>query len=111
MALLEAMSCGRPVVASLISGFETLLTSGQEGLLVSPSDEPQAFAAALGYLLDRPAELARMGRAGRLTATSRYSWSSVSGTLEDFYRELRGELSPAIERGEELSLTASPSRS
>jgi phosphatidylinositol alpha-mannosyltransferase len=33
MVLLEAMSCGRPVVASLISGFERLLTSGREGLL------------------------------------------------------------------------------
>ena len=36
MVLLEAMSCGRPVVASRISGFEMLVTSGREGLLVAP---------------------------------------------------------------------------
>ena len=91
MVLLEAMSCGRPVVASMISGFEMLLTSGREGLLVAPPDEPSAFAAALGHLLDSPDERARMGAEGRVTATTRYSWVSVAAELEAYYRELRGE--------------------
>ena len=92
MVLLEAMSCGRPVVASMISGFEMLLTSGREGLLVAPPDEPSAFAAALGHLLDSPAELRRMGAEGRMTATTRYSWGNVAAELETYYLELRGEL-------------------
>ena len=91
MVLLEAMSCGRPVVGSLISGFERLLTSGREGLLVAPPDEPSAFAAALLHLLDSPAELSRMGAEGRLTATARYSWRNVAAELEAYYLELRGE--------------------
>ena len=92
MVLLEAMSCGRPVVASMISGFEMLMTSGREGLLVAPPDEASAFAAALGHLLDSPAELQRMGAEGRVTATTRYSWVSVAAELEVYYQELRGEL-------------------
>jgi phosphatidylinositol alpha-mannosyltransferase len=92
MVLLEAMSCGRPVVASMISGFEMLLTSGREGLLVSPPDEASAFAAALGHLLDSPAELQSMGAEGRITATTRYSWVNVAAELETYYQELRGEL-------------------
>jgi phosphatidylinositol alpha-mannosyltransferase len=91
MVLLEAMSCGRPVVASMISGFERLLTSGREGLLVAPPDDPSGFAAALLHLLERPDELSRMGAEGRLTATARYSWGSVAAELEDYYLELRGE--------------------
>jgi phosphatidylinositol alpha-mannosyltransferase len=92
MVLLEAMSCGRPVVGSLISGFERLLTSGREGLLVTPEDDPAAFASALVHLLESPAELARMGAEGRVTATTRYAWSSVAAELEAYYLDLRGEL-------------------
>jgi glycosyltransferase involved in cell wall biosynthesis len=91
MVLLEAMSCGRPVVASMISGFERLLTSGREGLLVAPPDEPGAFAGALLHLLDSPGEASRMGAEGRLTATARYSWGHVAAELEAYYLELRGE--------------------
>jgi phosphatidylinositol alpha-mannosyltransferase len=91
MVLLEAMSCGRPVVASRISGFQMLLSDGREGVLVAPPDDPAAFAAALGQLLAAPAELRRMGAAGRRTATARYAWSSVAAELEAYYLELRGE--------------------
>jgi phosphatidylinositol alpha-mannosyltransferase len=97
MVLLEAMSCGRPVVASMISGFERLLTSGREGLLVAPPDDPGGFAAALLHLLERPDELSRMGAEGRLTATARYSWGSVAAELEDYYLELRGEARVPLE--------------
>jgi phosphatidylinositol alpha-mannosyltransferase len=97
MVLLEAMSCGRPVVGSLISGFERLLTSGREGLLVAPPDDARGFAAALLHLLDSPAERSRMGAEGRLTATTRYAWSSVAAELEAYYLELRGEAPPPLE--------------
>jgi phosphatidylinositol alpha-mannosyltransferase len=90
MVLLEAMSCARPVVASMISGFQMLLTSGQEGLLVAPQDEPVAFGAALSHLLDSPGEMLRMGAEGRRTATARYAWGAVAAQLESHYLELRG---------------------
>ena len=82
------MSCGRPVVASRISGFQLLMEHGRQGLMVSPADDANRFAQALLYLLDRPAERARMGREGRLTAVARYAWSSVAAQLEQLYDEL-----------------------
>jgi phosphatidylinositol alpha-mannosyltransferase len=91
MVLLEAMSCGRPVVGSRIPGFERLLTSGREGLLVTPPDDPRAFAVALARLLESPRELSRMGTEGRATAATRYSWRWVAEELEEYYRGLRGE--------------------
>ncbi len=33
-----------------------------------------------------------MGAEGRITATTRYSWSNVAAELETYYLELRGEL-------------------
>jgi phosphatidylinositol alpha-mannosyltransferase len=91
MVLLEAMSCGRPVVASRISGFQLVMEHGRHGLMVSPADDAQRFAEGLLYLLDRPAERARMGREGRKTAVGRYAWSKVAAQLEDYYvRLMRG---------------------
>jgi glycosyltransferase involved in cell wall biosynthesis len=97
MVLLEAMSCARPVVGSLISGFERLLTSGREGLLVAPQDDSSTFASALVHLLDAPHELSRMGAEGRLTATTRYAWSNVAAELEAYYLELRSETPASLE--------------
>jgi phosphatidylinositol alpha-mannosyltransferase len=93
------MSCGRPVVASRISGFQLLMTHGRQGLMVRPADDADRFAQALLYLLDRPAERARMGREGRRTAVSQYAWSKVAGQLEQLFEELlerkRGRLAQA----------------
>lgn len=88
MVLLEAMSCGRPVVASRISGFQLVMEHGRHGLMISPADDAQGFAEGLLYLLDRPAERARMGREGRRTAVNRYAWSRVAAQLEAYYEGL-----------------------
>ena len=64
MVLLEAMSCGRPVVASRISGFQLVMRDGVHGYMIEPADSAELFAAALGRLLDSEADRVRMGAAG-----------------------------------------------
>ena len=83
MVLVEAMAAGLPVVASDIPGYESVVTSGKNGLLVPPGD-PAALAATLtGLLLDseRRRDLALAG----LSAATRYDWSRVAVELEDIY--------------------------
>ena len=48
------------------------MQDGVQGVLVHPADEAARAAAALGSLLDDPAERRRMGEAGRQTALKRY---------------------------------------
>ncbi|MGH2866921.1 MAG: glycosyltransferase, partial [Solirubrobacteraceae bacterium] len=68
-AVLEAMACGLPVVASDVGGTRSLLGSGA-GLLVPPRDAP-ALARALRLMIDDPARRASAGRRGReLVATA-----------------------------------------
>ena len=85
MVLLEAMSCGRPVVASRISGFQLLMEHGRQGLMISPAESVERFAEGLMYLIERPEERERMGREGRRTAVADYAWSRVAERLEAHY--------------------------
>jgi phosphatidyl-myo-inositol alpha-mannosyltransferase len=88
MVLLEAMSCGRPVVASRISGFQLLMEDGRQGFLVHPGDSAELHAAALRKLLDDPDLRARMGDEGRRTALENYAWPRVAAKLEAYYADL-----------------------
>jgi phosphatidyl-myo-inositol alpha-mannosyltransferase len=94
MVLLEAMSCGVPVVASRISGFQLLMQDGRQGVLVHPADDAGRFAAALRRLLDDPGLRERMGAEGRRTAVEHYSWPRVAAQLEAYYDDLQAGIRP-----------------
>ncbi len=63
-AALEAMACGRPIVATAAGGLPDALRDGVEGRLVEPGDAV-ALAAALAELLDDPARAAALGARAR----------------------------------------------
>jgi phosphatidylinositol alpha-mannosyltransferase len=86
IVLLEAMSAGRPILATRIDGYSEVLTHGQEGLLVEPKD-PQALAVGLTHLLADRTLRAEMGHRGQTTA-QRYDWSSVTDQILDFYQSV-----------------------
>ena len=88
MVLLEAMSCGRAVAASRISGFQLLMEHGKQGYLVHPAKSPEGFAEALSPLLDNPDLRGQMGAEGRRTALEQYSWPRVAEKLETYYSDL-----------------------
>ena len=63
--VLEAMSCGRPVVATSVCGTPELVAHGETGFLV-PAGDAKAVADAVLGLLEDPGLALAMGRAGRL---------------------------------------------
>lgn len=86
-ALLEAMACGLPCVATRVSGNEDLLTSGNCGLLVPVGDLP-GLAQALVTLLTQP-ELARSyGMAARERIEQQYTFHRVNQRLLDLYQAI-----------------------
>lgn len=62
--ILEAMACGRPVVASSIYGIPEMIEEGESGMLV-PSGNARALAGALCPLIHDSALRERYGRRGR----------------------------------------------
>jgi D-inositol-3-phosphate glycosyltransferase len=84
---LEAMACGRPVVASRVGGLADTVVDGHTGLHVPPGDA-DAAARAIGALLADPARAGRMGRAGRARAEACYGWDRVATATEAVYRDV-----------------------
>jgi glycosyltransferase involved in cell wall biosynthesis len=66
VVLMEAMSCGLPVVASRLSGIPELVEHERSGLLVTPG-RPEELADALARLAGDPELRGRLGSAGRST--------------------------------------------
>jgi len=84
---LEAMACGRPVVASSVGGLIDTVVEDATGLHVPPRDEA-AVAAAVAGLLDDPERREAYGRAGRERAEHRYTWQRVAADSERVYERL-----------------------
>ncbi|MGG7307061.1 glycosyltransferase [Curtobacterium sp. AB451] len=84
---LEAMACGRPVVASSVGGLIDTVVEDATGLHVPPRDE-HAVARAVGALLDDADRREAYGRAGRERAEARYTWQKVAGDSERVYERL-----------------------
>ncbi|MPY94645.1 MAG: glycosyltransferase, partial [Acidimicrobiia bacterium] len=92
MAVLEAMACGVPVVASATGGLVRTVEDGVTGVLVAPR-YPLALAAALRDLLDDPARRQEMGRRAVMRA-ARYSWRAIAAQV---YGELDALARRAVE--------------
>ncbi len=82
-SVLDALVRGVPVVASDTGGLRDAVRGGG-GVLV-PSDDPEALAGAMAFLIDNPAERRRLGEAGRVAARQFTVDRLVSRTV-DVYR-------------------------
>jgi phosphatidyl-myo-inositol alpha-mannosyltransferase len=85
IVLLEAMSAGRPVVASDIAGYNSVLTDGEEGTAVPPRDVDR-LAGAIFKLAGDERLRRQMGARG-VTRARQYDWSVVAKRVLDFYTE------------------------
>ncbi|HEX9907728.1 MAG TPA: MSMEG_0565 family glycosyltransferase [Thermoplasmata archaeon] len=85
LALMEAMACGKPVVASRAGGIPELVRDGIEGILVEPGDV-RGLAGALGTLLGDNRLRSRMGRAG-VSRVRSFSWDRTARVALREYRK------------------------
>ena len=85
--LVEAMSCGVPVVGSSSGGIPA--TIGDAGVVV-PEGDPEALRAALADLALRPARAQELALAGRARVLERFTWGAIARRIAGFYREVLG---------------------
>src|SRR5262249_46374545 len=77
---LEAMSCGRPIVASLSGGICETVVDGVTGFTVPPGDVAQ-LADRVGLLLSSPELARRTGLAGREHVMQGFDAAAYADTL------------------------------
>jgi D-inositol-3-phosphate glycosyltransferase len=86
LVALEAQACGRPVVASGVSGLRSVVRDQISGYLID-DDDPAVYAERLGRLLADPELAQQMGRRGRLLA-QRFSWTRTADRLEGLFENV-----------------------
>lgn len=86
-AILEAMACGLPCVATRVSGTEDIITHEVNGLLVEPEDY-QSLAQALLVLLRDPARSSAYGKAARETIERDYALEHIASVYLELYQRM-----------------------
>jgi glycosyltransferase involved in cell wall biosynthesis len=84
-AIVEAMSASLPVVATAVNSVPDVVVAGETGLLVPP-ERPDLLGRAIGYLIDHPAEAARLGVTGRDRLGAELSPDALGAVLSEAYR-------------------------
>lgn len=86
-SMLEAMSTGLPVVATLHGGIPEAVENGRDGLLTPENDAP-ALAASLEQIAGDPALFTRLGANASRSVREKFEQTAAIRSLEGFYREL-----------------------
>lgn len=88
MTILEALSCGTPVIATPVGGVPEIIKNHETGMLVPPGN-PVTLAEAIDYLLENEDVRLKMIREGRKLVKAQYSLENTCKKLRSIYRQLR----------------------
>jgi glycosyltransferase involved in cell wall biosynthesis len=87
VALIEAMYLGLPVVASEVGGTGSVVSHGEQGLLVPPGDA-EALSRAMESIAADPDRARQMGRAGRSRVEAAFLPRHHLAALEGLYEQV-----------------------
>ena len=89
IVLLEAMACGKPIVASAIEGYMGIVKDGEQGLLF-PRRDSEKLAETLSLLIGNPDYASELGNTGR-EMVEQYRWNVVARQVESYYYDCIAE--------------------
>lgn len=83
----EYLACGKPIVASSISGVKDLIEASGGGISVTP-ENPEELATAVVSLLSNENTRALMGENGRRYVVENHSWDGVARKILEMCRDI-----------------------
>ncbi len=86
--LIEASSCGRPIVATDVPGCREVVRPGENGLLVEAGNAT-GLSEALSYLIKNPVIRTKMGARGREMALEQYSAEQIIPQILAVYKSCK----------------------
>jgi glycosyltransferase involved in cell wall biosynthesis len=87
LTILEAMACGKPVIATNVGGVPEVVKDGVSGILVPPKDT-EALHSAMNELLGNREKLKKMGYNGKRVCNVSFDSKTMTGKIEDLYDSL-----------------------
>jgi glycosyltransferase involved in cell wall biosynthesis len=87
LVAVEAMSAGRPLVASAVEGLREVIEPERSGLL-AVSQDPISFSEALARVLSSPALAARLAQGGEDRFTGSFTLEAMVASWSSCYQEL-----------------------
>jgi glycosyltransferase involved in cell wall biosynthesis len=88
MVLVEAMACGKPVVASNLAGVRSVFTENKEGLLSKIKDADD-LATKINYILNNEELVKDFGIKSRQKAVTTYDWNVLGEKILKIYEEIK----------------------
>ncbi|MHB0979997.1 MAG: WecB/TagA/CpsF family glycosyltransferase [Thermoleophilia bacterium] len=85
LSALEAMACGRPLIAGAVGGLAEMIEDGGNGLLV-PAADPRALADAVLRLADDPGLGARLAEVARRYVVENHSHLKAAASYAEIYQ-------------------------
>ncbi|OGF34284.1 hypothetical protein A2482_00630 [Candidatus Falkowbacteria bacterium RIFOXYC2_FULL_48_21] len=87
IVLIEAMACGKPVIATNLKGVRSVVDIGVNGLLVEPKNSKD-IADKINLLLGNLETYSRFSRNCLETVAAKYRWATITDNLEKLYKQL-----------------------
>jgi glycosyltransferase involved in cell wall biosynthesis len=87
IAIIEAMACRKPVVATRVGGIPEIIEDGKSGLLVEP-DDPDALSKAICRLLDDRAFKTHLADNGYERVRANFLWEHAGAKYEKLFHNL-----------------------
>jgi len=84
IVLLEAMACGKPVIASNLPGVRGVFKNGEQGLLIKPNDIDD-LKEKLSRIISNDKLAQRLGQSARELVEKNYTWEKAADKLNIIY--------------------------
>lgn len=88
LVLLEAMACGKPVIASNLPGVRSVFKNNEQGLLVRPNDVKD-LTDKLRIILSDNHLAKQMGASAKALVKSKYTWKKVADRLDIIFHRVK----------------------
>ncbi len=90
LVLIEAMACGKPVIASNLPGVRKVVDNNVNGFLVEPYDI-DGLVSKIDIFLHNSNLCEKFGLKGREKVINNYSWKNIGEKIEDTYNNILNE--------------------